>query len=245
MSAKKEFSRWALGFSGCDGGDIGSPEERAIWVCGIEWGGGHDPYELKKDMANTSIATIPPEGYKKWDENLNYNFNIRIMKLLGAINGYSVYKSRNNNYKDFAKEIRPFIKGSKGYFKLNLYPIAFKNTNATLWRKEYYNLTGFTEKKDYMSWCRKKRFPRIREWVAKYKPRLILCFGKSYKEDFKLAFADEDSKFRCINVDDKKLYWCVNADGAIVVILPFVIGRYGLNKDCLIQKAAEEIAKLL
>ena len=35
------FAKWATGFSGCDGGDIGSAQNRSIWYCGIEWGGGH------------------------------------------------------------------------------------------------------------------------------------------------------------------------------------------------------------
>ncbi|WP_260951748.1 hypothetical protein [Campylobacter sp. RM16187] len=34
------FKKWALGFSGCDGGDIGSPENPSAWLCGIEWGEG-------------------------------------------------------------------------------------------------------------------------------------------------------------------------------------------------------------
>lgn len=32
----EDFARWASGFSGCDGGDIGSSQGKSIWFCGIE-----------------------------------------------------------------------------------------------------------------------------------------------------------------------------------------------------------------
>lgn len=40
MTITTDFGKWARGFSGCDGGDIGSHEKQSIWYCGIEWGGG-------------------------------------------------------------------------------------------------------------------------------------------------------------------------------------------------------------
>ena len=47
MGIDARFAKWATGFSGCDGGDIGSPKSRSIWFCGIEWGWGH-PNDVKK-----------------------------------------------------------------------------------------------------------------------------------------------------------------------------------------------------
>lgn len=34
-----EFKRMVESFYGCTAGNINSP----IWLCGLEWGGGHDP----------------------------------------------------------------------------------------------------------------------------------------------------------------------------------------------------------
>ena len=31
MTVNPDFERWAQSFSGCDGGDIGSPSSRSIW----------------------------------------------------------------------------------------------------------------------------------------------------------------------------------------------------------------------
>ena len=46
MSITERFENWALGYSGCDGGDLGYPSSPSTWVCGIEWGGGHTPEAL-------------------------------------------------------------------------------------------------------------------------------------------------------------------------------------------------------
>ena len=61
-----EFKKLALGFSGCDGGDIGSPQKRAVWLCGIEWGCGHDAQFLLEDMGLDYSS--PPPGYNNWNK---------------------------------------------------------------------------------------------------------------------------------------------------------------------------------
>ena len=39
-----------------------------------------------------------------------------------------------NNYKKFVEIEMPFLEnGNSSYFKMNLYPIAFKKTNVNLW----------------------------------------------------------------------------------------------------------------
>ena len=48
----EDFKKWALGFSGCDGGDIGSPQHQSIWLCGLEWGGGFKPEQLADEFKN-------------------------------------------------------------------------------------------------------------------------------------------------------------------------------------------------
>ena len=45
----ENFKKWALGFSGCDGGDIGSAQSPSIWLCGLEWGGGFKPEIYQRD----------------------------------------------------------------------------------------------------------------------------------------------------------------------------------------------------
>jgi len=76
----EDFKKWALGFSGCDGGDIGSPQHQSIWLCGLEWGGGFKPEQLADEFKNN--VGKPPTGYESHKLNLDYQFNTKAVKLL-------------------------------------------------------------------------------------------------------------------------------------------------------------------
>jgi hypothetical protein len=238
MGIKDGFKNWALGFSGVDGGDIGAPNNKSRWVCGIEWGAGHTPEELKNYL-NDCPKEIPL-GYESWQENIAYIFNWQVMKLFSAISGDSV-----DNYKKFAEDVKPFVRNEQGYFKMNLYPIAFKDTDEERWTNGFSEVTGLNSKQEYIDWCRLNRLKKIREWTLVYSPELVICLGKSYADDFLLAYSDSDIKLNVEVIDDRELSWCVNSQGSLVVILPFMVNRNGLVKNDSIQKFGNRIAELL
>jgi hypothetical protein len=237
MSIRAEFENWGLGYSGCDGGDMGDTEARSTWVCGIEWGGGHDPETLRSHMRED--VSKPPIGYQTWKENISYIFNWQVMKLLAAIEGGKV-----EDYKAFAERVQPFVQGKIGYFKMNLYPIGFKDTNGDRWRTEFSGITGFNSKPEYITWCKEQRLPKIRTWASRWRPQLILCLGKTYIDDFSRAFFDQENTFNQESIDDRDLRWGINDDGALVVVLPFMVNRNGLVKNTSIQKVGERISQL-
>jgi hypothetical protein len=237
MSMPLKFQEWSLAYSGCDGGDIGSPHNKSIWVCGIEWGGGHDPEGLLEHI--NQDLTEPPQGYETWEENISYIFNWQVMKLLSAIHGGSV-----DAYKVFAEQKKPFVAGSNGFFKMNLYPIGFKDTDQNKWQAEFSDITGFTKKHDYISWCKTNRFPAMRSWAKTSKPELIICFGKTYQDDFTAAFYDSNKNYTHESIDGNDISWGVNNEGALVVILPFMVNPNSLNKNSSIQKVGERISQL-
>lgn len=232
-----KFEKWATGYSGCDGGDFGEIGSRSVWVCGLEWGGGHDAADLAAEL--DSDVSVPPQGYPEAAENLTCIFNRQTMKLLTAIDGHQV-----ESYEKFALETKPFVTGSTGYFKMNLCPIAFKDTNHELWKAEFKDITGFGIKSQYLDWCRAVRFPTIRSWSSAAKPKLVICFGKTYLEDFKTAFLDSESSINTENILKKELTWSINKDGTLVVISPFPVNRYGLNSNKLIQAFGDRIREL-
>lgn len=241
------FSQWATGFSGCDGGDVGSPENQSIWFCGIEWGGGHpaDEVELTTSVFSENVESPGPgytsvDGTQAWRHNLAYIFNWQAMKLLTAINGLDV-----SAYKNFAEKVKPFTAGETGYFKMNLFPLAFKNTSHFLWESGFSKATGFAQKIDYLNWIRANRFPVMKSWEQTYRPKLILCVGISYLSDFKLAFVDDGIEFHRELIDDRELNWAINNAGGIVVVLPFMVNRNGLVKNVSIQKFGDRIRQLL
>ncbi|BFL71030.1 hypothetical protein SKB0120_20920 [Moraxella osloensis] len=207
---------WLLDFSGCDGGTIGSPNNRSIWVCGIEWGGGQTAEELK-NYINQKWDGSDNFGYDKNGVLDYYPYNMVTYKLLAVMQDYHL-----NNYKKFVEIEMPFLEnGHSSYFKMNLYPIAFKKTNANLWTNEIAEVSGFKTKKDYLQWCKENRFPVIQWWVQKYAPKLIICFGKTYAHEFNLAFADNEDEFNIEEVGNLTLQWKKNNNGTIIAVLPF------------------------
>ena len=238
MNAAPDFEKWATSYVGCDGGDMGTPERRAIWLCGIEWGGTWTAAELQDEMQ--SDHSSPPEGYADAGHNNAYIFNRQALKILAAIAGQKV-----STYRDFCMQAQPFTKGSSGYFKLNLYPIAFKDTNQSRWHDEFAQATGFEKKADYIAWCQAHRFPAMRQWAQTATPQLILCLGKNYRDDFMRAFHDEGASLHHESIDDRDLWWSRNAEGTLVAVIPFMVNRHGLTRNDSIQKFGDRIAQLM
>lgn len=131
-----KFERWALGFSGCDGGN----PKGCVWLCGLEWGGD----ETKETFSFTDVSR--PSAINPKDETfLKYPYNWRAMKLLAALNGAPPTES----YTDFFRRQSCFASNSD-YFKLNLYPISFKTTSHSRWTKWLEKETGFATKQEYL-----------------------------------------------------------------------------------------------
>lgn len=232
----ENFKKWALGFSGCDGGDIGSAQSPSVWLCGLEWGGGFKPEELADEFKDD--VSEPSVGYKSHERNLAYQYNIKAIKLLCALNGAS-------DHVKFNETVKPFTQGAKGYFKLNLYPLAFKNTSHSLWSEGFAKATGIENKSEYIRWIEQNRFPKLRAWAKERKPRLIICVGISYKNEFIAAFGGEGAQVKEAVAGGKKFYYFENEDGTTVAITYFLGNPYGLNSDAAIKATGEKIAQIL
>lgn len=232
---------WMLDFSGCDGGTIGSPQEQSIWVCGIEWGGGFDDKELE-NYINQEWDSSPNFGYQSIEDSDFYPYNRVVFKLLAVMHGNEI-----DSYKDFVKEQQPFVENShSSYFKMNLYPIAFPDTDHIHWVKEFSKATGFDDKQQYLKWCRINRFPVMQQWVQKYTPKLIICLGKSYASDFNLAFKDNNEAFTNETVGDLVLQWKRNDNSTTIAVLPFPNAQNkGLKSHSDIESMGKRLAELI
>lgn len=239
MSVKEKFAKWAVAYSGCDGGDIGSPASPSVWVCGIEWGGEWISYEWLKEELESQPDLNPPDGYETEKSNIDYIYNINATKLLAGIDGLPV-----SEYEKFAMDIKPFVKGQKGYFKMNIYPLPFKDTSGDRWKLWMHELTGFSGKDEYLEWCRNNRFQFFRESLKKHKPKLIVCFGKSYKEDFMSAFCGDGVVIRNETISGRDLYWSMSGN-TVVTVCPFPTSQHGLNSNNLIQDFGKRIREIV
>lgn len=248
MEIGQKFKEWARSLSGCDGGNPAAK----IWICGIEWGyskkDAMKPKEYYEKELPQQIASgqYKPSNTYNWKESLKSRYGISIAKLY-----FSIMEEKVEDYKELIEKC-----DGKEIFKMNLYPIAFNNTDDRLW-KEYKldKLTGFEEKYLFKTWCFLHRFPFFSDMVKEENPKLIIGTGVSYLTDFFVCFGGKDSIDATINVDiiepespsDKKrtYYWGRLKNGTIIVVIPFFSGPYGFNSDDLIQKMGDKIRKLL
>ena len=160
------------------------------------------------------------------------------------------------HYYDQAVDTWKKLAGKDGYcFKMNLYPLAFQAHNDALWEKAHYEKTGFVSKSEYKSWNLNNRFPRLKQLVNSYQPKVLICLGQSLATEFLTAFCDNDDqifepleKIDIGNVADKSnrvlFHRKINAGATTLLICPFPRGAWGLNSDALCRQVAEQ-AKLL
>jgi len=225
------FKEWAQGFSGCDGGN---PSGR-IWLCGIEFGGGHTEKTLIYDD-----VTKPPWNNPDKDDFIRYQYNWKAIKLLAALNGGECAE-----YKSFFEEQSCFDKKSN-YFKLNLYPIGFKDTSHHRWENWLVLKTGFASKQQYLGWCKKSRFPMLRRWLIDYSPRLVLCTGITRLEEFRSAFGDGTEKVIEGKAGGKGFkYFLTNDRKTLVAIVYFLGGSKGLGSDDQLAATGKQLASVL
>jgi hypothetical protein len=231
----EQFSLWAKGYSGCDGGNI----DGAIWFCGIEYGGNEDEKSFKFNDVSQPME-IPDDEREGF---LKFQYNIKVAKIYTAILGEDVSRYFKTVLRDklFAQESHAF--------KMNLYPISFHHDSDDLWQEWLFRKTGLPTKSIYKAWCQLYRFPEIRKWVKNYSPKLIITTGITYQNEFIMAFDGVETIFKGTlntkNLSGRDFVWSyINENKTVLAITPFFGGRYGLNSDKLIQDFGNEIQSI-
>lgn len=230
----KDFASWATGFSGCDGGN----PRGSVWLCGIEYGGG----DTEESLVLPSVDTPRFVGAPHWgcrEEFLKYPYNWKALKLLAAMAGEDV-----GEYASFFRERSCFDQHSD-YFKLNLYPIGFRKTSST-WPDWLVRKTGFSTKQEYLDWCLTHRFPALRKWVSDYCPRLVLCTGITFSDQFRSAFGSKDEHVFTERASGKEIkYFATNGGNTLVTVVHFLGGPHGLNSDEDLIATGKRLGELL
>ena len=147
------------------------------------------------------------------------------------------------NYKTFFRDATCFYQDSD-YFKLNLYPIDFKNTSHDLWAK-WAAKTGFATKQEYLEWCHTYRFKALRTWLSTYSPHLVICTGILSVKQFAAAFGAGEETIEDTEAAGKKIrYFLTNHGRTVVAIVYFLGGRYGLTADRQLSATGKKLAEL-
>lgn len=229
------FSKWARGFSGCDGGNI----KGKIWLCGIEYAGGDSCESIAQELSRD--VSHPPPPREKPESFLSYRYNQGALKILCALSG-----KYGDKYEDFFRSESCFAPDSD-YFKLNLYPLGFRTVDSLLWQGCHSRLTGFGSKEEYQCWCRTHRFPQLRAWATQqqHPPKLILCTGKTYGDDFFSAFGNRESQTQDERAGKPIRYLVTNDGQTLVAVTYFPGGRHGLNSNEKLSSTGQRLAQIL
>lgn len=223
----------------CDGGDPGTPDHPSTWLVGLEPG-----WSARDDDEEASGSGPTDAHYEEYsiDLQLTWPYNRNAFKLLAALAG-----ENPRDYVAFATLKRPFTRGSKGYFKGNLFPAACNNVGD--WRSKDQADTGFETKEEYRDWMRSARLPIFKSWIEKCRPKLMICVGASHKQDFMSVSdtneADLSEYVFEVNGHIKRMFVSKSAIVPIAIV-PHISGSpCGLNSYDSIVLAAEYIRKEL
>lgn len=230
----KEFAESMLvEFDGCDNDRPGSPESPAIWVFGIEPGDSIAD-RLVRSKTGDKLNHSTDQSYSI-ERQLKWPFNQKTFKLLAAIEGEADSKA-------FAKNKQPFVEGSDGYFKGNIYPYACNNVAE--WSSETQDELG-CGKDMYIQWCNEHRIPVIHSWVKKYRPKIFIGVGAGYRMVFSRAVFGREVCFDEMQILGKsqvKTIYSHKENGCRLVVIPHFSGPYGMNCDKSIRGVGEFIA---
>jgi hypothetical protein len=222
----------------CDGGDAGSPEAPSIWLLGLEPGWSAADQKRENEAGTTALGQSATYSVEL---QFSMRFNCRAFKLLAALHG-----EEPKTYVDFAERMRPFEKGCIGYFKGNLFPEPC--TNIRSWDDKLRLATGFDSKVDYQKWMRKVRFPIVRLWIERCRPKLVICSGLAHLHDFLTVTQTDDAPepyWFVINGHSKRMHVATSGAVPIAVIPHLTGGKNGLNSDEAIARVAEHIRSVL
>jgi len=223
--------------STCDGGDIGSVDSPSTWLMGVEPGN-----SLKDQLHKQSgvVAARDLDETYSVDLQLEWPFNRTAFKLLCTLDG-----GEPEDYVAFARRAQPFVRGSRGYFKTNLFPVPFHNLEA--WDDEARRETGFDTKSAYQDWVREVRFPVLSSQLELHRPKLLIATGMAHLQDFRqVAKASIMSEHNfSINGHRKRMF--AATDGLVpLVVLPHLSGGpAGLNSNAAVVQAAQVIIEEL
>lgn len=238
----EDFKKIALSHYGYDGGNLDSN----FWISGLEWGGGISISELEKDILNGVMHTPNSiENLAEREKYLKYKFDVIWMKILSKAKGLQV-----DDYRKMVNEDYRVLSSQGPVMKLNLYPISFKNTSSDFWNKEFYKITGFPTKELYIAWIQGQRFKMFNDLIIKHGPRVVLCSGITYKNDFLLAYGGLESLFarpkeEIIISSNKKIliYDSCLSENTKLYIVPFLGSVNGIKSNLECEELGELIGR--
>jgi len=200
-------------------------KEKFIKLCGGREDNKYDLNYVKKCIKEKFCKSFE---FVKEDENLAWPIaNISAKIGCGLSKFFKNWKGEWRRYRDE----KLWQKGSK-IFNGNLYPLGKKALKKKFSKCGCYEeLFGITEDrlKDYYEAVRKERFQHIRKFKNECNPKAIICYGKTFWNEFKKLFG---LKREGIKEENGKIE--IYPEEKIILTPHF--SRYSLMPDSMCEK---------
>ncbi len=197
-------------------------------------------FEHGESAAEGSRRSLEDESYSISLQR-TYRYNRQVFKLLAAIEGGYVA-----DWLSFAERKQPFVKGSSGYFKGNLY--AYPCPDDATWSDVAQIETGFVSKERYRAWCRNHRFPVVEQWITRANPDLVIASGITRRQDFlSVVFRREYVRMeehRVAVPGQTCRFFSASHNGRLLVVLRHLSGSPLFAANATLQAAGAQIAAL-
>tara|TARA_R110002124_G_scaffold267375_1_gene434587 strand:+ start:3604 stop:4251 length:648 start_codon:yes stop_codon:yes gene_type:complete len=168
----------------------------------------------------------------------NAKFDQKIAKLLCRIFDFG------GCYKEYMRE--KYCEADLNEFKVNLFPLPAPQIDK--WSTEHIDLTETRIKYHYQTYCAQYRFKLLNALVNEFKPKVIVCFGRGYIEEFKLAFWGEGSPASLteieIKISELNIISVLSSNYATKLIIALFLGR-NLTADRDLKEIAENIKNII
>ena len=159
---------------------FGNPKGK-IWFVGVE-----EAADFNSNLDNIikvySKDFVPFRVNSIREDALKYGINYTEVYDIMAKIIVELYP--NTDWKTYRNE--KLLTADSKEFQMNLYPLGKKNTK--IWPKFYQDTFGFKDQQEYISFVKETRFKFLNKFRITEKPSFTICFGKTYRDDFKTAF---------------------------------------------------------
>lgn len=202
MKMSNSIPKEILNFKG-----MGNPKE-SVWFMGIEEGGG--PEDLGKEefvrKYSPEVQCLKKNIAGKKVRTPTWDFMSKIMiQLLPQEDLITIFNKENlnfseHNYEENWRKFRDLFLGKKeqkigGTFLLDFYPLPCKKLRSDSF-DEYKKLDyfSFNNKSEYKNYVKQERLRIIKEFYYEKNPHLVVCYGKTYWNEFKDLFEGINEK---------------------------------------------------
>lgn len=216
-----------------------------VWLCDVS------PHTVSTPLATPLIPWREPAV---WDAEFRKRNKNEMLRWGGHQKAARIMASSRNADSDVSVDWESYYWSqlyarSGNEFRLSLFPLPTGTGASRCWRTSHLDQPALNPQNRYLDLCRHgDRFSFIAALRKRMAPKVIVCFGPRYADDFQTAFGfvGTPASEMVLQPADlpKRLQVFTKADSTLV-IAPLLGGTGGLNSGILQEALGRYIGKIL